>query len=70
MPIVQRQVEQTPQADGSYNVVVRLWDQDATSYLQTFNAPQGFDVQGKVSLIESELNEQLALNEFQAIVGL
>lgn len=70
MPIVTQQVTSTEQANGSSNVVVRLWDQDATEYLQTFNAPAGFDINGKVSLIIAELNEQLAVNEFQALVGL
>jgi hypothetical protein len=70
MPIVQQTVEVFPQANGGSNVIVRLYDQDATEYTTTFNAPAGFDVNSKVSLMITEQNEQLALNEFQALVGL
>ena len=70
MPIVQQDLQTSQQADGSSNVILRMWDQDATEYLQTFNAPAGFDIAGKVSLVVADLNEQLAVNEFQAVVGL
>ncbi len=70
MPIVQQIVETSPQGNGSSNVVVRLYDQDATEYTTVFNAPAGFDIAGKVSLMIVEQDEQLALSEFQALVGL
>lgn len=70
MPIVLRKVEQTTQADGGYNVTVRLYDQDSREYLTTFRAPAGFDIQAKVDLMVIEQDEQLAQQEFEALVGL
>ena len=70
MPIVQQIVETSPQANGSSNVIVRLYDQDATEYTTVFNAPAGFDIAGKVALMIVGQDEQLAEQEFQALVGL
>lgn len=70
MPIVSNTVQSTTQADGSLSVVVRLYDQDAREFTQTFFAPAGFNVQTKVNTMTAELNEQLAVDEFNALVGL
>ena len=70
MPIVQNNVQSTTQADGSLSVVVRLYDQDAREYTQAFFAPAGFNVEGRVQTMIADLNEQLALDEFNALLGL
>ena len=70
MPIVSSTVQSTTQAEGSLSVVVRLYDQDAKEYTQVFYAPAGFNVTAKVNTMTAELNEQLAQDEFNALVGL
>jgi hypothetical protein len=70
MPIVSSNVQTTTQADGSLNVTVRLYDQDAREYTQQFFAPAGFNVAAKVQTMTTELNEQLATDEFNSLVGL
>jgi uncharacterized membrane protein YvbJ len=70
MPIVTHNLAATTQADGSTSNVLRMYDQDGTEYTQVFYAPAGFNVQTKVDNTILELNEQLATNEFQALVGL
>lgn len=70
MPIVSHTLVSTPQADGSTSNVVRMYDQDAREYMQTFFAPAGFDVVGKVETMKAELDVQLAEAEFQALLGL
>jgi hypothetical protein len=70
MPIVSNDVQYTTQADGSLSVVVRLYDQDAREYTQSFFAPAGFNIESKVQSMTAQLNEQLAQDEFNALVGL
>jgi len=70
MPIVSSTVQSTVQANGAQSVVVRLYDQDAREYTQQFYAPAGFDVAAKVQAMTVQLDEQLALDEFNALVGL
>lgn len=70
MPIVQHTIQSTVQANGSTNNVLRMYDQDGTEYTQTFNAPADFNVQAKIDNTIAGLNEQLAENEFRALVGL
>lgn len=70
MPIVSNTIESSAQADGSLSVVVRLYDQDAREYTSTFFAPAGYNVQAKVNIMIAELDDQLALDEFNALVGL
>lgn len=70
MPIVSNTVQSTTQADGSMSVVVRLYDQDAREYTQTFSAPAGFNVTAKVNTMTAELNEQLAQTEFESLIGI
>ncbi len=69
MPIVSHQATFTTQADGSTSNVVRLFDQDATEYTQTFFAPSGFNLEAKINTMIVELNEQLAQTEFESMVG-
>lgn len=69
MPIVSHTVESSTQADGSLSVVLRMYDQDARDYVQTFFAPSGFDLTAKVNSTIAELNEQLAQSEFEALIG-
>jgi hypothetical protein len=63
-------VQTLTQADGSLSVIVRLYDQDAREYMRSLYAPAGFNVQGRVDSMVAELNEQLAAQEFEQIVGL
>ena len=70
MPIVQHTLTVSTQANGSTNCVLRMYDQDGTEYMQTFNAPAGFDTNTKVQNTIVGLDEQLALQEYQALVGL
>jgi len=70
MPIVSNTVQSTTQADGSLSVVVRLYDQDAREYMSSFFAPEGFNVEGKVTTMTAEMDEQLATSEFENMVGL
>lgn len=69
MPIVNRIIESTTQANGSTSNVVRMYDQDGREYMQSFFAPAGFDVAGRVSAMVAEMDEQLAQQEFEALVG-
>jgi len=68
MPIVSNNVQHTTQADGSLSVVVRLYDQDAREYTQSFFAPAGFNIDAKVIAMTAQLDEQLAQNEFESLV--
>lgn len=70
MPIVSHIHEFSTQADGSTSNVVRMFDQDASEYTQTFYAPPGFDVAAKISLMIVGMNEQLSDAEFRSLVGL
>jgi hypothetical protein len=70
MPIVSHTLAATNQADGSSSNVLRMYDQDGTEYTQTFFAPAGFNVQTKIDNTIAGLNEHLAEQEFQALVGL
>lgn len=70
MPIVSHIHESSTQADGSTSNVVRMYDQDAREYMQTFHAPDGFNVEAKIDLMIAGLDVQLAEQEFQTLVGL
>lgn len=70
MPIVNHTIQTDIQADGSSSNVLRMFDQDATEYMQVFRAPAGFNIAAKVSLAIAEMDEHLAQREFQALVGL
>lgn len=71
MPITQSSHTVNTQADGSLSVAVSLFDQDAREYgPTTFPAPAGFNIQAKIALMIAEMDEQLAQDEFRALVGL
>lgn len=70
MPIVSHSIESTTQANGSTHNVVRMYDQDAREYMQSFFAPAGFDVAAKIQAMIAGMDEQLALSEFQTLLGL
>ncbi|MDH4049983.1 MAG: hypothetical protein OEU93_00285 [Rubrivivax sp.] len=70
MPIVSHTHEFSLQADGSTSNVVRMYDQDAREYMQTFFAPAGFDVTAKIQGMIAGLDVQLAETEFRTLVGL
>jgi hypothetical protein len=70
MPIVSNTVQSTTQADGSLSVVVRLYDQDAREYTNSFFAPAGFNVDAKVQTMIAGMDEQLATDEFNALIGM
>lgn len=69
MPILSHTLESNVQANGSTSNVLRLYDQDAREYMITFNAPAGFDIDAKIALTIVEMDEQLKVSEFEAIVG-
>lgn len=69
MPIVSHTLEQTVQANGGTSNIVRLYDQDANQYMQSFFAPAGFDITGRINTMIAEMDEQLAQAEFEALVG-
>lgn len=70
MPIVSHTLQSTVQADGSISYVLRMYDQDASEYLQAGFAPPGFDLQSLVNLKIAQQNEALAEQEFNQLVGL
>lgn len=69
MPIVSHEVKTTVNVDGSQYVVVRYYDQDATEYMQSFHAPVDTDVAAIAANRIPELDEQLAQQEFEALIG-
>jgi hypothetical protein len=69
MPIVSHTLDQTVQANGGTSNIVRLYDQDAREYMQSFFAPAGFDIDGRINMMIAEMDEQLAQSEFEAIIG-
>ena len=69
MPIVTHTLEQTTQANGSTHNVVRLYDQDGQEYMTSFFAPSGFDVNTKIQNMYADMDEQLKIREFEALVG-
>ena len=70
MPITNHTIESSVQANGGTSNVLRMYDGDAREYMQTFYAPAGFDLQGKINTMIAELDVHLAESEFQQIVGL
>lgn len=70
MPISTHALQSSTNSDGSTNNVLRMYDQDGKEYMQSFWAPAGFNLQTKVDNTIAGLNEQLAEQEFNALVGL
>lgn len=69
MPIVSNTLESTEQANGGTHNILRMYDQDAREYMVSWFAPAGFDNNAKVSITISEMDEQLKVTEFDAIIG-
>lgn len=69
MPIVTHSHAFTTQADGGTSNVLRMYDQDAREYTQTWFAPAGFDNQAKINLAIVGMDEQLAESEFEQLIG-
>ena len=71
MPIVRHVIELGPvQANGGRNVTVRYYDQDSVEYTEGFYADANYDVDAKANARVVSLSEQLATDEFNALVGL
>jgi len=69
MPIVSHLTESSQQANGGHNVTARYYDQDGKEYMLSFYAAAGLDVEGMVTARIPDLDEQLAQQEFEALVG-
>lgn len=69
MPIVTHTHEQSVQPNGSTHNVLRMYDQDGREYMQTFWAPAGLDIDGKIAQAKADMDEQLKAWEFEALVG-
>lgn len=69
MPIVSHTTSITVNANGSQYVVVRYYDQDGREYMQSFHAPAEADADGIAVGRIPEMDEQLAQQEFEALVG-
>jgi hypothetical protein len=69
MPIVTHTLQTSTQADGRVHYILRMYDQDGTERLQTGLVPAGFDLTAMVNMRIVEADEQLAQDEFNALVG-
>lgn len=69
MPIVRWVKEVTPQGDGGSHVVVRYFDGLENQKMESFFADQDTNIDAKIEGRIPDLNEQLAADEFEAIVG-
>jgi len=69
MPIASHLKEESVQANGGKHVVLRLYDQDGREYMISFFAAAGVDVDTIVTSRIAEMDEQLAIQEFEALVG-
>lgn len=69
MPIVSHNLQQSAQPDGRTYNVLRLYDQDAREFTQTYWAPSGFDHTARINAFIAEMDDQLAQDEFDALVG-
>jgi hypothetical protein len=69
MPIVTHTIQQSVQADGRISYVLRMYDQDGTERLSTGLLPAGFDVAALVAARIAQADEQLAEDEFNALIG-
>jgi len=69
MPITSHLKEESVQANGSKHVVLRMYDQDGREYMLSFFAAVGVDVETIVAGRIAEMDEHLAAQEFEALVG-
>lgn len=70
MPIVTHTLHESTQSDGRISYVLRMYDQDGNERMQAGLLPAGFDTAGLVALRIAETDQQLAEDEFNALVGL
>jgi hypothetical protein len=70
MPITQHSLVSTAQPNGGTSNILRMYDQDAREYMQSWFAPEGFNNEAKVAAIIADTDEQLAENEYRTLVGL
>ena len=69
MPIVSHTTQITVNANGSQYAVIRYYDQDGREYMQSFHAPAEADVEGIAVGRIPDMDEQLAQQEFETLVG-
>ena len=69
MPIARWTKEETLQANGGKHVVVRYYDGDEKEDMISFFASAGVDVDTIITARIPDMNERLAQNEFEALVG-
>lgn len=69
MPIVSTLREVSTNANGSRQVVVRQYDQDGIEYMYSFHASADLDLDALIAGKTVDLNEQLAQNEFETLIG-
>jgi len=69
MPIVSHTLEAPGQATEERHVVVRFYDQDGKQYMQSFWWPANQDLAAYIASRSAEMSEQLAQDEFEALVG-
>lgn len=71
MPIVNTifDGEDNVNPDGSRTITVRNFDQDGKEYKYSQHVASGFDYQADNAIKVTMLNEQLANQEFEALIG-
>lgn len=69
MPIVSHNIESTLQPNGGRNAVMRFYDQDGKEYMLGFYAAPGVDLDAVAASKIADLDEQLAVQELEALVG-
>lgn len=69
MPIVSHTIEAPGLATEDRHIVIRFYDQDGKQYMQSFWWPANADLNAYISARYAELSEQLAQDEFEALVG-
>lgn len=69
MSIVTHTITTIPQPSGTISYTLMMFDQDGNSYEAVGELPPGTDVPAFVAARIAERNEQLAADEFEAIVA-
>ena len=71
MPIVNTTFEglDKPNPDGSFDVIVRNFDNEGKEYKYSQNVKPNFDIVADNAIKVANLNEQLAAQEFEALIG-
>lgn len=68
MSIVSHTIATIPQPSGLISYTLMMFDQDGNSYESVGELPAGTDVPAFVSARIDQRNEQLAADEFEAII--